>query len=126
MRRYRTGLLSFVLVMNCIPTVVLAVTAGKTITWDGGGQGRVIFEGKEHAEEGYTCNACHPALFQMKKGATAMMMDALNKGRFCGHCHDGRTAFSTSDRNECHECHKAKKKHRGNNGHHEHNEIHHD
>lgn len=92
------------------PFAAFAVPSGKVITWPGGGRGRVVFEGKEHAEKGYTCNSCHPGLFQMKKGAATMTMDALNKGRYCGACHNGTVAFSTNDPGKCHECHKGAEK----------------
>lgn len=113
-------MISIALLAIFFPALLFAVPADKTITWEGGGQGKVTFEGKEHAEKGYACDSCHPSLFQMKKGATKMTMDALNKGQFCGHCHNGKAAFSTSDQKECHECHKSKKKH------HEHDDKHHD
>ncbi len=103
------GFLLFALIS--IPATTWAVPAGKVITWEDGGQGTVKFEGKEHAEKGYNCESCHPSVFQMKKGSAKMTMDLLNKGQFCGACHNGKVAFSTSDPRKCHECHKTKKKH---------------
>ena len=105
--------LALLFLMLC-PLVLLppgahAVPSGKIIAWEGGGQGRVIFEGEEHAEHGYRCDVCHPSLFPMKKGPERMTMEEMNKGRFCGACHDGKTAFGTKDPKKCHECHKAGK-----------------
>lgn len=117
------GLFLVVFCMIMVPAPVLAVPADRTITWIGGGQGMVTFEGKEHAEEGYTCDACHPALFQMKKGTAVMTMEALNRGAFCGHCHNGAAAFSTTDRKKCDKCHATKRKHHEN---HDHHDKHHD
>ena len=94
-----------------IPTALLAVPSGQIVTWEGGGQGTVQFEGDEHAEKGYKCDSCHPSLFPRKKGSVKMTMDLLNKGQFCGSCHNGKIAFNTSDPKKCHECHKTKKKH---------------
>lgn len=38
----------------------------------------------------YTCVACHPTLFpRARKGFTH---DDMDEGRFCGACHDGRSA----------------------------------
>lgn len=102
-------LVGFFLGMSC-PLGALAVQSGKTLTWPGGGQGVVEFEGKEHAKKGYKCDACHPKLFQMKKGGAKMTMVSLNSGQYCGVCHNGRTAFSTDDSRKCHECHKGHKK----------------
>lgn len=100
-----------------LPSLLFAVPSGKTITWPGGGYGTVKFEGDEHSEKGYNCDACHPGLFQMKKGSAKLTMDSLNKGLFCGACHNGISAFSTSDPKECHECHKDKSKKKDRNKH---------
>jgi c(7)-type cytochrome triheme protein len=40
-----------------------------------------------------------------------MTMNLLNKGQFCGACHNGKVAFSTNDPGKCHECHKRREKH---------------
>ena len=93
-----------------VPVTLFAVPSGQVITWEGGGYGTVKFEGDEHAEKGYKCESCHPSLFQKKKGSAKMTMASLNKGQFCGACHNGKVAFSTDNPKECHECHKTKKK----------------
>jgi c(7)-type cytochrome triheme protein len=106
------GLLFFVVAMlGFLPSVVLAVPSGQTLTWPDGSQGPVEFEGEEHAEQGLKCASCHPLLFKMKKGSAKMTMNLLNKGQFCGACHNGKVAFSTNDPGKCHECHKRRKKH---------------
>ncbi|MDA8078901.1 MAG: cytochrome c3 family protein [Nitrospiraceae bacterium] len=51
----------------------------------------------------FDCNKCHPSLFTFKKGGSDMNMNALYQARFCGACHNGQSAFSTS---ECQRCHK--------------------
>lgn len=51
----------------------------------------------------FDCNKCHPAIFKFKKGASGMTMNALYQAKFCGFCHNGQSAFSTS---ECQRCHK--------------------
>ncbi|NTW59180.1 MAG: cytochrome C [Nitrospirae bacterium] len=87
-----------------------AVGPGKTLVWPGGGKGEVLFEGDDHAEKGYTCEDCHPGLFSMKHGTAKITMAALDRGGFCGACHNGTTTFSTKDPKKCHECHKGGKK----------------
>ena len=99
------------LALVAFPTTLLAVPSGKSITWEDGDQGVVKFEGREHAEKGYICESCHRSLFQKKKGAAKMTMALLNQGKFCGACHNGNIAFSTSNPKKCHECHKTKNKH---------------
>ncbi len=90
-----------------------AVGSGKVLIWKGGGAGQVVFSGKEHAEKGYGCDDCHTKLFEKKKGSAAMTMAAMNKGEFCGACHDGKTAFGTEDKAKCNECHGKRHRHHG-------------
>jgi len=109
---FKKGVVFFMFsVLSFIGSNVFAVPSGQIVTWEGGGYGTVKFEGSEHAEKGYKCAACHPALFQNKKGSAKMTMALLDKGQFCGACHNGKAAFSTNNPKKCHECHKAKKKH---------------
>jgi c(7)-type cytochrome triheme protein len=49
------------------------------------------------------CPSCHPALFEMKGGATPITMEKINAGEQCGVCH-GTVAFSAS---ACARCHPA-------------------
>jgi c(7)-type cytochrome triheme protein len=101
----------FVLALVVVVTLVMAasvmaVPAGKTVEFDGKGAGKVVFDGKLHAEKGNKCNACHPAVFKMKKGADVITMKDMDAGKNCGTCHDGKKAFSTSDKAACVKCHK--------------------
>ena len=67
----------------------------------------VIFEHRVHTDQvGLTCNECHDALFVMQRGVTPkkdQTMVSLAKGKSCGACHDGRTAFASNTR--CNACH---------------------
>ncbi|MBI5141714.1 MAG: cytochrome C [Nitrospirae bacterium] len=90
------------------PQAGFAVPPDRELTWPGGGRGVVKFEGEEHAKEGFKCDACHPGIFEMKHGAAKMTMAEMNKGRFCGTCHNGKITFSTADPRKCHECHQSK------------------
>lgn len=117
----------FFILFALTPTL-FAVPAGKTITWEGGGQGQVIFEEDEHAEKGYTCDSCHPSLFQMKKGSAKITMASHSNGQYCGACHNSKTAFGTDNPKKCHECHKTGEKHHNNKdkGKHKNKSKHHD
>lgn len=97
-----------------LPTVSSAVPEGINLTWPGGGAGKVTFDGTKHAKKEYRCETCHIAgLFQTKKNADIMTMEAMKKGKFCGVCHDGKKAFSTTDPKKCNDCHKVEKKESG-------------
>ena len=85
---------------------VMAVPPGKTVEF-AGPMGKVTFEGKVHADQGSKCADCHikPKLFEMKKGKDKMTMAAMNEGKFCGACHDGKKAFSVMGPDNCVKCH---------------------
>ena len=90
--------------MAIIAGSALAVPVGKTIKFEGGGTGKVVFTGKMHADKGVTCNDCHPKIFQMKKGKAKITMGRILAGTFCGECHNGIKAFKPESHN-CARCH---------------------
>lgn len=53
----------------------------------------------------FKCYVCHDAIFQMKAGTNPVTMDGIREGKFCGTCHDGKTAFSVSFET-CGRCHR--------------------
>lgn len=87
---------------------VMAVPSGKTVEF-ASPRGKVTFDGKVHADKGLKCADCHtkPKLFEMKKGGGKMTMAAMNEGKSCGACHDGKKAFSVKAAADCVQCHKA-------------------
>lgn len=87
----------------------MAVPPGQKKDYAGGPMGKVVFDGKAHADKKLMCPACHtsPKLFEQKKGGTPKMtMAAMNEGKFCGACHDGTKAFSVKAPADCAKCHK--------------------
>jgi c(7)-type cytochrome triheme protein len=83
--------------------VSLAVGPGKKVEYDVKSAGKVVFDGKAHADKGLKCNACHTKVFKMKKGADKITMADMKAGKNCGTCHNGTKAFGTED---CAKCHK--------------------
>ncbi len=56
----------------------------------------------------YTCRVCHGELdFAMRSGASGIKRDGCLAGKYCGTCHNGKTAFSTQDgpKKHCDRCH---------------------
>lgn len=94
-----------VLASGIFASNVQAIQPGKTVTWNTP-MGRVVFNGKNHADAGVKCLDCHSRIFKMKKGSTVMTMADITAGRFCGKCHNGTRAFSAKDKDNCGECHK--------------------
>jgi c(7)-type cytochrome triheme protein len=101
----------FVIALVVAVTVVLAASAfavgpGKTVEWDGKGAGKVVFDGKAHADKGAKCADCHQSgLFKMKKGSDVLTMKDMEAGKNCGGCHNGTKAFGVKDAATCAKCH---------------------
>lgn len=83
-----------------------AVPPGQKVEFAGGGNGKVVFDGKSHADAKLQCPACHTKIFQMKKGTAKITMADMNAGKNCGTCHNGNKGFKTSDAANCAKCHK--------------------
>jgi c(7)-type cytochrome triheme protein len=98
-------LLLVVLLSGLLAANVFAVPSTKTVEFPDGAQGKVVFSGKVHADKGLKCTDCHTKIWPMKKGQ-AMKMADINAGKFCGVCHNGQKAFSTSKPEDCAKCHK--------------------
>jgi c(7)-type cytochrome triheme protein len=95
-----------VIVTIAMALPAFAVPSGKTVEFTPKGAGKVVFDGKIHAEKGAKCADCHQSgLFKMKKGADTITMKDINDGKFCGHCHNGTKAFSAKDAANCAKCH---------------------
>lgn len=80
-------------------------TAGgfdKDLVYKTDGMGPVTFSHKFHTSA-FQCGQCHPKIFAMKKTEGRMTMEAMNKGKQCGACHNGKTATAVT---ECGLCHK--------------------
>ncbi len=65
------------------------------------GIGIVKFSHEFHTKS-FACNECHTKLFNMKKGSSKMTMDAMNAGKYCGKCHDGKIATAVTECGKCH------------------------
>jgi len=53
----------------------------------------------------YKCAACHDGLFPMKAGSSKFTMDAIQEGKSCGTCHNGKLAFASTFAT-CPRCHR--------------------
>lgn len=73
----------------------------KELTYKVEGIGNVVFSHKFHTTA-FSCDSCHPKLFNMKKTQGKMKMDDMYQGKTCGACHNGNIATSVSDCGKCH------------------------
>jgi c(7)-type cytochrome triheme protein len=53
----------------------------------------------------FKCYVCHDAIFVMKAGANPITMEAIQEGKFCGACHNGKRAFQATF-DTCPRCHR--------------------
>ena len=71
------------------------------------GMAPVVFSHWSHRAR-YTCRVCHLELgFSMLSGDTGITREQYLAGKFCGACHDGKTAFTVRDgeSRQCDKCH---------------------
>jgi c(7)-type cytochrome triheme protein len=61
---------------------------------------RALFSHRTH--QSFGCYACHPSVFP--QAAVGFTHAEMQDGKFCGRCHDGRTAFAIQG-SACARCH---------------------
>lgn len=67
--------------------------------------GNVLFSHDSHVVTvGLTCQQCHPKPYTNPRQHKAVSMKAMESGKSCGACHDGKSAFSV--KGDCAKCHK--------------------
>ena len=103
---------AFVLAVSA--NVAHAVPPGMDVQFEGGGLGKVTFSGKIHSDQGFKCPDCHTKVFKQKQGANPITMSAINKGEYCGACHDGKTMSRKGvqvfgPKKHCARCHEPEK-----------------
>lgn len=65
--------------------------------------GKSVFSHKKHLEMSFVCSECHNKLFVPGKNRRSASMGDMEKGKSCGACHNGSTAFSV--KGDCIKCH---------------------
>ena len=111
------------LTLLSLAVLALAAVLGAAVTYasnaDHGGDiifikpvKAVLFSHKFHAEDmGLSCETCHDTIFPM--GGTQdkedFTMKSLYAGKYCGTCHDGKSAFGSDT--QCNRCHIGVKGH---------------
>lgn len=62
-----------------------------------------VFSHKVHLGMDYKCNVCHTKIFPFKSTPMQITMVAMDGGKGCGACHNGKDAFSVTG--DCIKCH---------------------
>lgn len=95
-------LICAVLLLSC--STAFAAVGGGDVTQKNKG-GNVIFSHDTHvAGMGLKCTQCHDRLYTNAKQHKKASMKEMQKGKSCGACHNGKTAFSV--KGDCAKCHK--------------------
>lgn len=68
------------------------------------GAGNVSFKHSAHTGL-YGCEKCHPKLYPTGQSKAKVSMKAMEKGKSCGACHNGKAAFTVAE--NCATCHKT-------------------
>lgn len=103
-----------------LPTIVIALLAGMvefTPKASAETYGDIVFDRRKAQETPaavfphwfhrirFRCYVCHPAIFPMRKsGGAEITMNGIRAGKYCGACHDGKTAWEPSF-DSCSRCH---------------------
>lgn len=82
--------------------VALAVPPAITIEFDGSGEGKVTFRGKQHTGPGMHCSDCHFELFDVSRSSRITRADHRAR-QACFVCHDRKRACAS--RCNCDRCH---------------------
>jgi len=83
-----------------------AVTGGGDIVFTVEGMASVLFSHEYHVSKArQKCSDCHYALFTSRAQHKVVGMAAMQKGRSCGACHNGKKAFDVADKKSCATCH---------------------
>ncbi len=97
------------MVMTCLMIPVGAFgqkVGGGDLTFTPKNAAPVMFSHETHVNgKGLKCTGCHYQIFQMAHGSYKMEMSKINKGDFCGRCHNGQKAFDVKDQKNCTRCH---------------------
>lgn len=85
----------------------VAAVGGGDLTFKPQGAKPVFFSHEQHVKvKTLKCSACHYHTFQMAKDTYKMDMSKINKGQFCGLCHNGERSFDVKAEAHCVKCHK--------------------
>ncbi len=91
---------------------IVVLVASQAFSTVGGGDvtlkskgGDISFSHEVHVSgAGQKCTYCHDKLYTNSKKHKKVIMKEMQKGKSCGSCHNGKTAFSV--KGDCAKCHK--------------------
>lgn len=102
-----TMLMAVVLCVFLPMSTVFGVVGGGDLSFTPKNAKPVFFSHEIHVKDKtLKCSACHYHTFQMAKDSYKMEMSKINKGEFCGFCHNGERSFDVKDQKSCGKCHK--------------------
>ena len=95
-----------VVVLLAAATSAVAVMGGGEIVFPAPGMASVLYSHDYHVGKiKLRCSECHYSLYTNRAQHKTVGMAAMEKGKSCGACHDGKRAFSVADKKRCASCH---------------------
>jgi c(7)-type cytochrome triheme protein len=95
---------AFLVAALVLATAALAKVGGGDILFPVKGAGKVLFSHDAHVGDiGLSCTECHDRLYITREKHKTVTMAEMRKGKSCGSCHDGATAFDV--KGNCKTCH---------------------
>ncbi len=67
------------------------------------GEGLYSVRFSHNVHDSFNCSSCHTRLFGFSYNEEKITMDAIDRGEYCGACHNGEIAFSSTNCMACHE-----------------------
>lgn len=94
-----------VAVVMATVSAAMAVTGGGDVPFEVKNAGSVTFSHENHVVgAGLKCTDCHDSLYVTKAKHKAVTMSQMQKGKSCGSCHNGKSAFDV--KSGCGNCHR--------------------
>jgi c(7)-type cytochrome triheme protein len=99
------GGLGLVAMVLCA-SVAWGKIGGGDITFTAPGMPDVLYSHEVHVVNAkLKCTECHYAIYTNHAMHKTVGMEGMQKGRSCGVCHNGKRAFSVTDKGNCKKCH---------------------
>ena len=104
----KVRMIAVAVVLAALPLAALAEkVGGGDLQFTPKNAAPVTFSHEKHVrDKGLKCTGCHYQIFQMAHGSYKMNMTKMNKGEFCGRCHNGQKSFDVKETKNCTRCHR--------------------
>jgi c(7)-type cytochrome triheme protein len=90
-----------------LTSIALGRVGGGDIVFNPKKANPVTFSHDFHVKDlGLACQKCHPNPYITRDKDKPLTMAAMNQGKSCGACHNGKGGFSVKAKDKCGMCHR--------------------